>query len=180
MCYLREHTKFHLRYPKFPQHPSGLEGYCDSDWANHETRRSTTGNLFLYNGAPISWKSKLQKTIALSTAEAEYYSASTITTEAIWLGDLIRALCFSRPGPTPLFEDNTACNEWGNNVIGGRERAKLIDIWKHYAHEAIQLGHVRLIRVATADQLADVLTKGLQPMQHRACVSGIQRRPWPS
>ena len=180
MCYLSEHTKFQLRYPKNPTTRTGLDGYCDSDWANNETRRSTTGNLFRYNGCPISWKSKLQKTISLSTAEAEYYSASTATTEGIWLRDTVRALGFARQGPTPLYEDNTACIEWGNNVIGGRERAKHIDIRKHYAYEAIQLGHVRLVRVSTANQLADVLTKGLPPLQHRACIAGIQRRPWPS
>jgi hypothetical protein len=63
---------------------------------------------------------------------------------------------------TPLFEDNSACIEWGNNFIGGRERAKHIDIRKHYAHYAIQLGHVRLIHVSTSDQFADVLTKGFR------------------
>ncbi len=102
------------------------------------------------------------------------------TTEGILLRDTIRALGFARQGPTPLYEDNTACIEWGNNVIGGRERAKHIDIHKHYAYEAIQLGHARLVRVSTANQLADVLTKGLPPLQHRACIAGIQRRPWPS
>jgi hypothetical protein len=114
-------------------------------------------------------------------------STATVATEAIWLHGLVRALGFLhvRPGPTPLFKDNTACNdsnEWESNVIGGRERAKHINIRKHYAHEAIQLGHVCLVRVATADldQFANVLTRGLQQLQHRACISAIQQRPWPS
>lgn len=55
----------------------GLDGYCDADWGNHSSRRSTTGVLFACNGAPILWRSKLQKTIALSTVEAEYYAASS-------------------------------------------------------------------------------------------------------
>jgi hypothetical protein len=98
-------------------------------------------------------ESKLQVIISLSTAKAEfyYYSASTGTAEAVWLRDLIRSLGFLRSVQTPPFEDNAVCIEWGNNVIGGRERAKYISIRKHYAHEAIQLGHVRLVRVATAD-----------------------------
>jgi hypothetical protein len=59
-----------------------------------------------------------------------------------------------------------------------RASAKHIDIRKHYAHEAIQLGHLRLVLVATADQLADVvLFKGLQPFQHCACILAIQKRP---
>ena len=78
-----------------------------------------------------------------------------------------------------MYEDNTACIEWTNNVIGGRERAKHTDIRKHFAHEAAQLGHLRLYRVSTADQLADVFTKSLQPEQHAARVARILRRPWP-
>ncbi len=66
---------------------------------------------------------------------------------------------------TPIYEDNNACIEWGNNnIIGGRERAKHIDMRKHrdFAHEAIQKGHLRLVRVDTSEseQLADILTKG--------------------
>ena len=72
-----------------------------------------------------------------------------------------------------MYEDNTACIEWGNHVIGGRERAKHIDIRKHFAHEVIQNGHMKLIRVATANQLADILTKPLHFPQWQACVAGI-------
>jgi hypothetical protein len=73
-----------------------------------------------------------------------------------------------------------SCNEWENNGIGERECAKHINIRKHYAHEAIQLGHVRLVRVSTADQFADILTRGLQPLQHCACIWTIEQRPRPS
>ena len=77
-----------------------------------------------------------------------------------------------------MYEDNTACIEWTNNVIGGRERAMHTDIRKHFAHEAAQLGHLRLYRVSTADQLADLFTKSLQPKLHAARVARILRRPW--
>ena len=72
--------------------------------------------------------------------------------------------------------DNAACIEWGNNVIGGRERAKHIDIRKHFAHEVIQNGEMRLIKVATKHQLADILTKGLHLPQVTACVDGLLGR----
>jgi hypothetical protein len=74
---------------------------------------------------------------------------------------------------TPVYEDNNARIEWGNNVIGGRERAKHIDIRKHFAHEAIQNGHLRLVRVDTSEQLADIFTKGLHAPAWKACVSKI-------
>ena len=67
-----------------------------------------------------------------------------------------------------MYEDKTACIEWGNNVISGRERAKHIDIPKHFAHEVIQIGHMKLIRVSTTSQLADILTKQLHFPQYLA------------
>jgi hypothetical protein len=76
------------------------------------------------------WKSKMQKTMALLTAEAEYYSASAAGCEVLYLRALLDSLTgrFKQKKPTPIYEDNTACIEWGNNVICGRERAKHIDI----------------------------------------------------
>ncbi len=67
---------------------------------------------------------------------SEYYSASTAATEVLYLRNLLERMGFAQPEPTPVYEDNTACIEWGNNVIGGRERAKHIDIRKHFVHEA--------------------------------------------
>jgi hypothetical protein len=144
-------------------------------------RRSMTGTVFRwYNGAPISWRSKQQKTISLSTAEAVYYSASEGAVQALDIRGLVISMGFDSEGWTPIHEDNNACIEWGNNVIGGRERAKHIDIRKHFAHEVIQNGHIRLVRVDTADQLADVFAKSLQPAQFAACMSDILRRKWGS
>ncbi len=72
-----------------------------------------------------------------------------------------------------MFEDNTACIEWGNNINGGRERAKHIDIRKRFDHEVIQNGEMRLVRVPTSSQLADILTKGLHYPLWQVCVEGI-------
>ncbi len=112
----------------------------------------------------------MQKTTALSTAEAEYYSASTAAMEVLYLQYLLERLDFAQQKPTPVYEDNLACIEWGNNVIGGRERAKHIDIRKHFAHEVIQNGEMLLIKVPTLAQLADILTKGLHLQQSTLCV----------
>jgi hypothetical protein len=124
------------------------------------------------------WRSRMQKTIALSTAEAEYYSASAAGVDVLYLWNLLERLCFTQKDPIQVFEDNIACIEWGINVIGpgGRERAKHIDIRKHFAHEVIQNGNMLLVRVATAFQLADIFTKGLHYPQWKACVEGILGR----
>jgi hypothetical protein len=78
---------------------------------------------------------------------------------------------FAQTQPTLVYEDNTACIEWGNNVIGGREHAKHIDIRKHFAHEVIQNGHMKLIRVSTTSQLAHLNQAAALP-----AIPGVRRR----
>ena len=173
MGYLEHNPSFKLTYRE--GHSSGLDGYADSDWGNSESRRSTTGILARYNKAIVLWRSKLQKTISLSTAEAEYYAASEMAIEIIYLRNLLHNMGFKPDDDTPVYEDNTACIEWGNHIIGGRERAKHIDIRKHFAHEAIQNRHMRLIKVGTDNQMADVLTKALPFPAFMRCVEGVMR-----
>jgi hypothetical protein len=137
------------------------------------SRRSKTSNLFLDNGSPISWRSKMQKTIALSTAEAEYYSASNAAVERIYLQSLFRNMGVTSKSWTLVYDDNNACIEWSNNIIGGRERAKHIDIRKKFSHKAVQNGHLRLILVNTSKQPADIFTKGLHPQPLATCNKSI-------
>ncbi len=83
---------------------------------------------------------------------------------------------FAQQKPTPIYKDNLACIEWGNNVIGRRELAKHIDIQKHFAHEVTQNCELCLIKVPTSAQLVDIVTKGLHLLQSTMCVEGILRR----
>jgi hypothetical protein len=115
----------------------------------------------------------MQKTTALSTTEAEYYSESTAATEVLYLHYLLENMGLAQSSPTQVYHDNTACIEWENSVIGDREHAKHIDIRKHFAHAVIRKGHVKLIRVATSQQLADIFTKLLHLTQWQACVAEI-------
>ena len=115
----------------------------------------------------------MQKTVSLSTAEAEYYSASEMAIEVLYLRNLLANMGFAQAPDTPVYEDNAACIAWGNHVIGGRERAKHIDIRKHFAHETMQNRQMRLIKVETSSQLADIFTKPLQLQQFIACRDGL-------
>jgi len=170
MGYLKARPSFKLRYVRGTPGEDPLSGYVDSDW---RAPKSVTGYLALYNLTPIAWRSKRQPTTALSTAEAEYMAASVGAKELIYLRRLCAGLGNEMRGPTPVGEDNTACIEWANYVIGGRERAKHIDLRKHFAHAAVQNGEIVLYKVASCDQLADILTKALsQPLMER-CISGI-------
>ncbi len=76
---------FKITYRRSKGSSNLLSGYADADWGNSCSLRSTSGTLMLYNKAPIMWRSKMQKTTALSTAEAEYYSASAAGTEVLYL-----------------------------------------------------------------------------------------------
>ena len=72
----------------------------------------------------------MQKTVLLSTAEAEYYLASDMAIKVLYLRNLLENMGFEQaPGDTPVYEDNAACIEWGNHVIGGRERGPSTSIF---------------------------------------------------
>ncbi len=87
--------------------------------------------------------------------------------EIIYLRTLLANMQLHQSDYTPVFEDNTACIEWANHVMGGRERAKHIDISKPFAHEAVQNGHMHVYKIAAEFQLADMLTKALQLHQYK-------------
>ncbi len=84
-------------------------------------------------------------TRALTEAEPEYYLASEMAIEIIYLSTLLANMQFCKSDHTLVFEDSKECIEWASHVIGDCERAKHIDIRKHVAHEAVQNGHMRCI-----------------------------------
>ena len=109
MGYLEENPSFKLNYRKHGE--SGLEGFADSNWGNSVSLHSTTGLMARSNKCIMHWRSKLQKTISLSTAEAEYYAASETAIEGIYLRNLLENMGFPQGPDTPVYEDNTACIE---------------------------------------------------------------------
>jgi hypothetical protein len=99
MEYVEGLPSFKITYRHRIKHNQDLlSGYADSDRENCSpaSRRSTSGNLMLYNQAPIMWRSKIQTTTALSAAEAEYYSASTAGSDVLYLRKLLDHLGFTR------------------------------------------------------------------------------------
>ena len=115
MGYLEANPSFKLSYQIGGS--EGPDGFADSDWGNSIMRRSTTGLVAQYNLGIIMWRSKMQKTVSQSTAEAEYYSALEMAIEVLYLCNLLANMGFEQAPDTPVYEDNTACIEWGNHVI---------------------------------------------------------------
>jgi len=114
-------------------------GYCDANYAGDvDTRRSTTGYVFKFHTGAISWSSRLQPTVAVSTAEAEYMAASAAVKEAIWLSHLFADLGYELR-PVQLFSDNQAALSLMKHPIASA-RSKHIDVLYHFARERVARG----------------------------------------
>ena len=108
----------------------------------------------------VSWLSKKQATVALSTAEAEYVALSAATQEAIWLRRLLTDVGESLEDPVVINEDNQGAIAMAKNPVG-HARTKHIDIRYHFVCEGVQNGAIILKYVATDEMIADILTKPL-------------------
>ena len=114
---------------------SPLVGYTDADYAGDtKTRRSTTGFVFLLNGGPVSWTSRQQTCVSLSTTESEYVAASETSKEAIWLLQLINELENHETGPVSLFCDNQSAIRLVRKPEF-HNRTKHIDVRFHFVRE---------------------------------------------
>jgi hypothetical protein len=170
--YLRGTTHYGLTY-RGPTPSSGsasgtltLRGYCDSDWAEDDTdRRSVTGYAFLLCGAPISWASRKQTTVAHSSTEAEYMAASDAAKEAVWWRSFLADLELGSSGATTILSDNQGSIKLSKNPESHR-RTKHIDVRYHYIRERVNEGTLLLDYVSTKEMAADVLTKPLGHVQH--------------
>ncbi len=141
--------------------PGEMEGFTDAHWAGDiETRKSTSGYIFTFAGGPISWSSKAQVTLALSSTEAEYVSTTQAAQEAIYLRTLLSELNLPPSSPTQLQCDNQSAISLTKSPIT-HSRLKHIDIRHHFIQSTISDGHIKVEWIPTMDQVADILTKPL-------------------
>ena len=150
-----------------------LVGYCDADFAGDvDTRRSTTGYVFVLNGGAISWSSRRQPTVALSTAEAEYMAAAHAIKEALWLRKLFADLRVPVDA-IDLRSDNQAAIALLKNPIASN-RSKRIDVLHHFARERVAF--VVKFPSATAALSSSLLTASpsllARPSFWCACLAG--------
>ena len=135
-------------------------GYSDSDWAMSTDRRSISGYAFkLCNESSlISWKTRKQSIVALSTCEAEYVALATATQEAKFLRKLLAELTCLPCKSVYIYVDNQGAIGLANNPIH-HKRSKHNDVKYHYVRLEIQHGIVELTYVPTDNNVADVFTK---------------------
>lgn len=142
-----------------------LSAYSDADWASSkENRRSTSGIFVMINGSPVIFKSRLQRVVALSTAEAEYIALSLCVQEVMWTKTLLSELVYTQDQATIIYEDNQSAIAIAKND-GYQSRAKHIDIRHHFVREQVKFGNIDLQYISSKSQLADYLTKPLATMQ---------------
>lgn len=168
-----------------------LTAYSDADFAGcPDTYRSTTGYTFLLHGASISWSSKRQPVVSVSTAEAEYYAAAAAVREAAAMRKLNTDLpllntnskAFSTASSSnpaacssstvPLCTDNQATAALLHNQVSNH-RAKHIGVQYSFAREAVERGEVAIHYVPSGEQLADILTKPLQVAKFSAARAAL-------
>jgi hypothetical protein len=157
-------------------HAQNLAGFTDADFAGDTNdRKSTSGWIFTFNDAPISWASKKQKLVSRSSMESELIAGSFTSAEGIWLkklGDNFR-LTFI---PIPIFTDNQSAITYSKDEINNN-RTKHIDIHYHYTREQIHVGNIKLIYIRGTENPADIFTKPLSPRKHLRILDklGIRR-----
>ena len=143
-----------------------LLGYSDADWAGDiESRRSTSGYVFTLNNGCVSWRSKKQRSVALSSTEAEYMALSEATQEAVWLKVFLCELGeMTIDESVKIYEDNQGSIALAKNPEF-HKRTKHIDIRYHFVREKVEDGQVNLVYCPTQDMLADMMTKPIVSVQ---------------
>ena len=164
--YLRATSNRRLVFQRGTPDGITLHGFVDADWASDvNDRKSMSGFVFMLGGAAVSWSSKKQTSVALSSTEAEYIAAAHATKEVIWLRRLLTDLGLDLNSPTTLHIDNQSAIAIARNPEF-HDRTKHIEIRHHFLRQKVEGEEIHLSYIPTEDQTADVLTKGLVREKH--------------
>jgi len=155
--YLQGSKHLGINYGK--EEDERLVAYCDADFAgDNETRRSTSGFVVFYGGGPVSWGTKKQPVVALSTAEAEYIAASECVKELVFLKNVLEEVN-SDSVKAVLKIDNQSALKMIKN--GCEKRSKHIDVRFKFINEKVNENNIELLYCPTEQQVADLFTKPL-------------------
>jgi hypothetical protein len=114
-----------------------LHGFMNVDWAGSPTdRKSTSGGIFSIRSTTVSWYCRKQRSMALSSMEAEYMEASQAACEAIWMRNILVGLFGSHLDPTVIYCDNQSCIKLSINPVF-HDRSKHIDIQYHHHRDCV-------------------------------------------
>jgi hypothetical protein len=143
-----------------------LNIFCDADWASDASdRKSISGYVITMAGSAVSWSSKKQTSVALSTAEAEYVAATHVAKQVLWQRSLFMELGFDIPTTSTIFTDIQVAISISHHPEF-HSRTKHIDITYQFLRDLIAEGVLNTIYVNTHENLADLFTKGLSRELH--------------
>ena len=173
MRYLKGTKDYMLKYRR----TENLEvvGYSDSDFAGCvDSRKSTSGYIFMLAGGAVSWRSAKQTLITTSTTEAEFVSCFEATSHGVWLKSFISGLRIvdSISRPLRMYCDNSAAVFLAKNNKSG-SRSKHIDIKYLAIRERVKDNKVTIEHISTELMIADPLTKGMPPSVFKDHVSSM-------
>lgn len=157
--YLKNTSNYVLRFKK--DEKRDVFAFSDADYASEiDKRRSCTGFVVKMAGAAISWHSKRQEIVAVSSTEAEYIALSTTVKEMLWVAQFVREVSNINIQPANIFCDNTSTIKLATSDAY-RERTKHIDVRYHHIRDAVEKGKITVEFISTNDMVADALTKAL-------------------
>lgn len=145
----------------------------DADWGNCLIdRRSYTGTAFSLSGAAISWESRKQRTVALSSTEAEYMELTDAAKETVYLIGFLKELGFDKLTNVTVYNDNQGAEKLTRNPVY-YGRSKHIDIRHNYVREVLERRLMKLEYLPIELIITDILTKGLPKEKYEFCVNGL-------
>ena len=157
--YIRGTIQFGIQYSS--RGTPLLVGFSDSDWAGDpDDRKSTAGYVFSLGSGPITWASKKQTSLALSSAEAEYRAVVNASKEAMWLRQILSEFGFQQQHPTTLWCDNQSAIQLAKDPVQ-HQHSKHIELHMHFIRNLIHDHILEVQYCRTDDQIADIFTKAL-------------------
>jgi uncharacterized protein YjeT (DUF2065 family) len=135
--------------------------FSDADWAGQsDDGRSMTGGVVMVAGGCISWSSRKQSTVAISSMESEYIALVSATADARWIQQLLNEIGMSDQAPIPIMVDNKAVIDYCKNESSS-SRTRHFNIKYHFVRDEVAQNHIQLLWVPTDNQIADIMTKPL-------------------
>ena len=145
--------------------------FADADYAGDvNSRRSTSGMVVKMGSGAISWASRLQPVVTLSTTEAEYISATAAAQEILWLRNLFKEIGYEVEGASSLYLDNQSAIAVSRNPEH-HGRMKHLDLRHYWLRDTVKSGVVDVKYIPTASMPADIMTKSLP----KTTVEGMRR-----